>query len=205
MNKHTIFAAVSEENGILEFCGPALDLADAFAAYAKDAGVDLDAFDPEDGGAWYEVRPRARWREYSGDMAPELWDDFEEHRSAINRVYAGHGFDEATARAETPHASELYEDGLEILKADTEITLRTDRDRCNRSVLVIYPHGIGFRIATAAEVLDAARAGSLAAWLDQAITTRHPQTYPSQPAVAAAIIEIARAAGASFASRAVSP
>ena len=49
-------------------------------------------------------------------MAPELWDDFEEHRSAINRVYAGHGFDEATARAETPHASELYEDGLEILK-----------------------------------------------------------------------------------------
>lgn len=98
-NKHTIFAAVSEENGILEFCGPAFDLADAFAAYAKDAGVDLDALDPADGTAWYEVRPTARWEEYTGDMTAELWDDFEEHRSSIASIYAGQGFDEATARA----------------------------------------------------------------------------------------------------------
>ena len=98
-DKNTIFAAVSEENGILEFCEPAFDLADAFAAYAKDAGLDLDALDPADGIGWYEINPSARWREYSGDMAPELWGDFEKHRSAINSVYAGQGFDEATARA----------------------------------------------------------------------------------------------------------
>lgn len=95
----TIFAAVSKENGILEFCGPAFDLADAFAAYAKEIGVDLDALDPADGIDWYEVRPSARWREYSGDMNGELWEDFEDRSSWINNIYAGQGYDEAIARA----------------------------------------------------------------------------------------------------------
>ncbi len=93
----TIFAAVSEENGILEFCGPAFDLADAFAAAAKEMGVDLDAL--AHGLDWYEVRPSARWREYSGDMNAELWEDFEERSSWFNSVYAAQGYDEAIARA----------------------------------------------------------------------------------------------------------
>lgn len=100
-DKNTIFAAVSEENGILEFCGPAFDLADAFAAYAKDAGVNLDALNPANGIDWYEVRPSARWREYSGEMTTELWDNFEERSSLINSVCAERGHDEAIARAET--------------------------------------------------------------------------------------------------------
>lgn len=204
----TIFAAVSEENGILEFCGPAFDLADAFAAYAKEIGVDLDAL--ADGIDWYVVPASARWCEYSGDMNDELWDDFEERRTWINNIYAEQGYDEAIARAETPLASELYEDGLEVLKAETEIVLKVEYSTGGSErvwVVVVYPHGSKWGIATAAEVLDAARAGSVFAWREACPTTEHMAWgerggwYASREAVAQAIAQAAQRLDADFTTR----
>lgn len=156
-NSQPVFAAISDENGILEFAGQHRDLADAIIAYAKDVSMPISADNQANGITWYEFEtPPAGWEDWHGGMSGDDYDAMVSAGTEETRGWIACAVREALLRVTAPTESDLYDEGIGILDAATV------------GDLAIYDDGFGLHcIADAAEVMALARGGDYAAWCRQ--------------------------------------
>ncbi len=70
-----VFACISDENGILEYAGLHVDLADAVIGYAKEVCMPIGKAYQSDDCTWYEFNvPPKDWEDWNGEMSCEDYD-----------------------------------------------------------------------------------------------------------------------------------
>lgn len=100
MDDKQIFAAISDENGILEYADAHSDLEDAMLAYAQQLLCEPLAAEHMEGLTWYEFSPSATgWQDWAGGMDGGEYDAMiaaAEHR--YSSVQTGRAVQEAIGR-----------------------------------------------------------------------------------------------------------
>jgi len=71
----SLFACISDENGMWMYAGLHRDLADAVIGYAKEASMPIGTHYQSDGFTWYKFNlPPENWEDWNGEMDPADYD-----------------------------------------------------------------------------------------------------------------------------------
>lgn len=183
-----VFAAISDENGILEYAVQAHDLADAVIAFTPGA---ITVRIAAEGITWHRLdNPPAGWQQWR-DMGTDEYDAMVAAGSQETRGWVSWAVHEAEKRRVDPTNSDLYERGIELLEASTVGALAIYADCADRR----------YYLANAVDVLSLVRimasTRDYSAWVEGCSATGDPDGYDTHEDAVRAAHQITNAAAKS--------